>query len=121
MKFQALPVESFEEITLDLEQLQALLTTPGSIPLPFLQVAGDQVLQLAYGSSTVTFTASNFSALTAVVHNIGRVPVWVGATNSANNGVWFTSSSKTTTQVSIGGWFYTATSGTFSFDWVAIG
>lgn len=112
MKLPAIPVHSFEDATLNAEFLEQLGVL-GS-------VIGSNV-QVATGTGTVTFTTSTNSAATAVSHGLGRTPVFATAFNSTNNGVWFALVSKTSSQVSFGGWFFTSTSGTFPFMWLAIG
>ena len=73
------------------------------------------------GSSTVTFTAASSSAATTVNHRLGRLPVFVAAINvGAFNGIWF-SATKSATQISFVGFWTGVTTGTFAFDWVAIG
>ena len=49
MKFPAIPVESFEDATLDFETVQNVLTIPSGQALAFLQLFSSQELRIAAG------------------------------------------------------------------------
>jgi hypothetical protein len=89
----------------------------------FLQLLSAQKLQIAFGGSSGTFTASNVSATLAVAHGLSGSPVFVGlqAENTNFIGTNLASVSATNFVVQL---FYTPgtnISGTFNFGWVAIG
>lgn len=76
--------------------------------------------KVAFGTSTVTFTASTVSATTNVTHGLGVAPISVQLTSEAL-GIGLVVSAKGSTTFTAQGWTPTATSGTITFDWVAIG
>lgn len=77
--------------------------------------------KVAFGTATVTFTAATVSAATAVNHGLGVTPVAVIA-SGVNAAVFYDTRTYTSTQFSAAGYApFGATSGTFTFAWVAIG
>lgn len=119
MQLPAVPPEEWSDITLNFEQLQTSLTTPGAT-LPFLQLLSAQQLALAFGTGTLTFTASDTSAVLTVTHGLGRAPKAVFAMSTAFL-MWFVVTSPTTTTFQIQGQVKAAGTGTSGFYWIAIG
>lgn len=79
--------------------------------------------KIAYGASTCTWTASADSATTTIAHGLGASPVWEGFTASGTGALLYSLSSKDATNIVVVGRDTrgTALTGTFNFDWVAIG
>jgi hypothetical protein len=85
LRFYALPVESFEDITLDFDQLQALLTSPGSqlsistingVTVPLPGTAWISLTSLLVNAWANTGTGENAAYLKdplGFVHLIGRL------------------------------------------------
>lgn len=127
MKLPSLYVDGFDDCQLNFETLQNLFSNPSSQPLSFLQLLTAKDLQLAFGTGTVTFTASANSAPQVVSHGIGRTPqvVFLQTNNNGTfgGGICFfvvaTSSTTFTAEA------FTAANGsvtgTASYYWIAIG
>lgn len=115
MKLPALPVPdhlstlNFEAIQKhDLSLLQ--LVAPGGVPT-----------RIEVGTGTVTFTASNYSALTTVSHNLGVVPLFVSVA-SRNTDLSYGSDNILSTSFRVGAFYSSgAITGTYTFGWLAIG
>lgn len=119
MRFPVVPVHTFEDATLNFEALQKTLTNPGAA-LPFLQLASAQQLALAFGTGSLTYTASDTSAVQTITHGLGRTPKAVLATSTAFL-QYFVVTAPSTTTFQIQGQVKAAGTGTGTFYWLAIG
>lgn len=86
----------------------------------FLKLLSAANLSIAFGTGSVTFTASTVSANTTFSHGLGGTPVWVGIEGTDLNTVMW-GHNKSSTQLTVRGSYASAISGTFGFEWAAIG
>jgi hypothetical protein len=93
----------------------------------FLQLAARAQRSINFGVNQVTFAASTLSAPTAINHGltsapgIGKTPIAVLATSIGGALITYDTRAYNATQFTAQGLFGTATTGTFSFVWIAIG
>lgn len=128
MRFSALPVHSFEDATLDLEQLQTLLTSPSGQTLPFLQLLVAANLRLAFGGKTFNGAATNVVSVTVATGLPGNVNFFCATSASTPTagqffiGDWANAGAGSVTcQALLPFGNFTAGTNNYSFNWIALG
>lgn len=123
MQLPAVPPASWEDLTLNFDTLQSVLSKPSAQALAFLQLASAANRKLAFGSVTITFSA-NTNASTTVTHGLGTTPVIAVMTLAQSPGSsmvtpWVTSLGASTFVAEAT--LSAAATGGVLFYWVAIG
>jgi hypothetical protein len=84
-------------------------------------VTADAPRGLRCGTASVTFVASDVSAVTAVSHGLDVVPASVQLTGIANDLTLWVAAGATDSVFSVQGRYRSGLSGTFQFYWLAVG
>lgn len=120
MEFPASPVD-LADCQLNWEYLKKLLINTGG------QGTGGTI-SLRVGQTNITFTASVNSNTVTVNHNLGRTPIFVGPVNltpaaapTFSIDTYVEIGSYTATTFKLFGISHTATTGTVTVPWLAIG
>lgn len=92
-----------------------------------MRLAAPGTRAIAFGTATLTFTASTFTPVTTVAHGlknaqgVGIVPVVALATSQHSLQAWVTAIPTDATNISLQGWSPTAISSSQAVYWLAIG
>lgn len=115
-------VDGFDDSQLNFEKLQDVLTTPGS-QLPFLQLTAAGGRKVAFGTVTLTFTASAVSGIATVTHGLGTTPVVAGCLGGQTGvaAVAFAVGNYTSTTFQVQAQAFASFTGTVVCPWIAIG